>query len=59
MKLIIRYRDAGGADQYVNIDADRMEEENGMIRAYESGNLVAVIDAGYINLAYLSGKEPK
>ena len=41
MKLIIRYRDAGGADQYVNIDADRMEEENGMIRAYESGSLVA------------------
>ena len=59
MKLIIRYRDAGGADQYVNIDADRMEEKNGMIRAYESGSLVAVIDAGYINLAYLSGKEPK
>ena len=59
MKLIIRYRDAGGADQYVNIDADRMEEENGMIRAYESGSLVAVIDSGYINLAYLSGKEPK
>ena len=56
MKLIIRYRDADGADQYVNIDADRMEEENGMIRAYESGSLVAVIDAGYINLAYLSGR---
>lgn len=59
MKLVIRYRDAGGADQYVNIDADRMEEENGMIRAYESGSLVVVIDVGYINLAYLSGKEPK
>lgn len=39
MKLVIRYRDADGADQYVNIDADRMEEENGMIRAYESGSL--------------------
>jgi hypothetical protein len=59
MKLVIKYRDADGTDRHVNIDADRMEEGNGLIRAYDGGILVAVFDAGYINLAYLSGREPK
>ena len=51
MRLIVYYK----PDSHVNIAADRMAEDDGIVRAYRGEQLVGVFDLGVIDMIYLSG----
>ena len=48
-RLVVRWK-----DQFANIPAERIEERDGMIYAYDEKGLVGVFDLGTIDLIYLS-----
>lgn len=43
--------------QYININADRLEEDERYLRGYRAGDLVAIFDIGAVDAAYLSQKK--
>lgn len=43
--------------QYINILADRLEEDERYLRGYRAGDLVAIFDIGAVDAAYLSQKK--
>ena len=55
MRLVIKYH--YDKPEFVNIQADRIEQENGLILAYKDEKLVAVVYASAVDMAYLSGEE--
>ena len=46
-------------NDFVNIPADAMKEEDRFIRVFCEGNLVGVFDMGIIEQAYLTVKKEK
>lgn len=52
MKAVIKTK-----NDFVNIPADSMTENNGMIYVYNDNELVGVFDGGEIIMAYLSEKK--
>ena len=44
-----------GKDWHINIPADYLEENEGIVRAYLQGHLVGVFDLGVVDVLYLSG----
>ena len=42
-------------EDYVNIAADELREENGMVYVTKGGALVGVFDLGTVDYVYLSG----
>lgn len=47
---------AGWNDGYANISADRIDEREGMVYAYDVTNkLVGIFDLGIINYIYITG----
>lgn len=48
-RVVVRWK-----DQYANIAAERIEEKDGMIFAYNDKGLGGVFDLGVIDLIYLS-----
>lgn len=48
-RLVVRW-----GEEFVNIQATRIEENNGMIFAFAENNLVGVFDLGAVNMIYLS-----
>ena len=55
MRLVVKYH--YDKPEFVNIRADRIEQENGLILAYKDGKLVAVVYASAVDMAYLSGEK--
>ena len=43
-------------DWYCNIIADRIEETEGIVRAFNGDNLVGVLDLGVVDALWLSEK---
>ena len=54
MRLVVKYH--YDKPEFVNIRADRIEQENGLILAYKDEKLVAVVYASAVDMAYLSGQ---
>jgi hypothetical protein len=57
MRLVIKYH--YDKPEFVNIQADRIEEKDGLILAYKQDKLVAVVYASAVDMAYLSGELEK
>lgn len=57
-RLIVKYLH-GGKLEYVNIEADQMEEKEGFLFAWKGKNIVGAFDLGLIGLAYLSEEGSK
>ena len=49
-RCIVKLRDG-----HVNIPADAMREENGMVYVTRNGELIGVFDLGVVETIYLSG----
>ena len=49
-RLVVRWN-----DQFVNINAARIEERDGMVYAFDNAGLVGVFDLGAVDMIYLSG----
>ena len=50
MRCVAKWKDG-----HVNIQADAMREENGMVYVTRDGELVGVFDLGWVEAIYLSG----
>ena len=55
MRLVVKYHYT--EPEFVNIEADRMEQKDGLILAYKDEKLVAVVYASAVDMAYLSGEK--
>ncbi len=54
MRLVVKYRE-GDKYQFLNVSADKIEDRDGAIWAYNQSELVAVIRTDVFDMAYLSG----
>lgn len=50
MKLVVQF----SSGKYINIEADHIERDEGIVYGYHNNGLVAVIDLGTIDYLYLS-----
>ncbi|HWP50764.1 MAG TPA: hypothetical protein VN626_03595 [Clostridia bacterium] len=55
-RLIVNYR-RNEKTEFINIPCDEIKEENGFIYAYENEKLIAAVDLGCLDMAYLSEQQ--
>lgn len=58
MRLVVKYRESERFE-HVNVTADKLVEQDGIIWAYKQGELVAAIKTDVFDMAYLSGGDEK